>query len=726
MAGKAVNYIKQHPVLMVLLLGAIVRIIFLLTYSGTLEWQNLTIDSMYHHRWAQSIASGNLIGTEAYFHAPLYIYILGLLYAVFGVSLTVARIFGILIGLVSVYLTYAIGKRLFSEKAGIIAGVIHALYPIGIYFESELLVDALFTMLMQLSVFLIIIAVDKLRLRFFALTGIAIGLAAMTRPVILALVPLFLIYALVKTKPRHAAITAAVTILLVMVVVIMPVTLRNLLVADDLVLISSSGGINFYIGNNASSSGLSATMPPPLGAGWEIRDVHHMAENETGRRMTSSEVSDYWYEKGWQWIKENKVEFFKLYIKKLYFFINNAEVPNNRDLGAFIESNVVLKMMPLRFGFLLALAAAGIFLRLRGREISAAELFCLGLIVLYMLVLSMFFVNARFRLPVLPYFFILASAGLIGIVAKLRERKNMGTVVPAIVIGLAAGAFSFTNLYHIAGESRLVNLFNKGNYYLSINNTAEARRYYSMVLEEEPAFLAANMNKGVTYLREKNYDSARYYFRRELMYDPYNAMAYSNLAAAAYGTGNYDTALMYCDSALAIKPYLLDAYLIKLRLAALSEDRAMLARTVDQALENLKEPSLIYLDAGLLYSKLGVHDKAREYLEGVLEMSFWPVETDGSALRHTAGKQTQNMDEIKAKAAGELSFIEYKSGNSRGAIEYAERAIEFDPAMAEGYICLINGYLLAGDRSRAKDILQLARERHLQHPYLSKLAERLR
>ena len=121
---------------LVLLVATAVRVVYLMSYSNLPDWSFLTVDNYYHHNLAQSIAAGNILGDTTYFRAPFYVYVLGFLYSLFGSSLWVARIFGVVIGLASVTATGILGRRLYSRGVGIWAAAIHGLYPIAIFFAA--------------------------------------------------------------------------------------------------------------------------------------------------------------------------------------------------------------------------------------------------------------------------------------------------------------------------------------------------------------------------------------------------------------------------------------------------------------------------------------------------------------------------------------------------------------------------------------------------------------
>ena len=254
--------VRDYPAAFILLLGLVMRSLFLIFYYSSPDWSQLLVDSLFHQRWAEAIAAGDVWGKDPFFRAPFYIYLLGLLYSIFGHSILVARIFGALCGLTAVYFTYGIALKVFSKRTAVAAGILHAMYPIAIYFESEILVEGLFTVFLEASIFVFLISLERKNGRFYFLSGLLLGFAAITRPLALALAPVFLIYAIWRGAIIRKGTSGAILFFVALFLPIIPVTLRNVIVGDDLVLISSSGGINFYIGNNATADGYSASMPP--------------------------------------------------------------------------------------------------------------------------------------------------------------------------------------------------------------------------------------------------------------------------------------------------------------------------------------------------------------------------------------------------------------------------------------------------------------------------------
>ena len=320
MISSAINRLKSNrSLLIVLLIALAVRIIYLCYYRSLPDWELLTVDNYYHHHWAQSIADGNLFGDTTYFRAPFYIYCLSFLYFVFGISLWVGRIFGVIIGLGSILFTYLIAKKIFNHRLALVAALIHSLYPVAIYFEFELLLDPLFMLLLQISVYNFLLWLDSDKHHYSIWTGIFLGLASITRPTALIILPVIVLIIFYKKRKKPGLYLQYGFFFIPVIIIIGSMTLRNVIVAGDPVLIASQGGINFYIGNNEEADGLSAAMPEPMGHNWQIAEITHQAENKTGKHLKPGEVSSYWLSKGLNWILERPGDFASLYLKKLYY-----------------------------------------------------------------------------------------------------------------------------------------------------------------------------------------------------------------------------------------------------------------------------------------------------------------------------------------------------------------------------------------------------------------------
>jgi tetratricopeptide (TPR) repeat protein len=716
---------RNNPLLLILLVGGLIRITYLWDYLSSPEWNQLLVDSLFHDRWAMSIAGGDVMGSTAYFRAPLYIYLLAGIYALFGHSLLLARIFGHLTGLLAVYLTYRITARLFSKGPALIAALIHSLYPIAIFFESELLVDSLFTMLVELSVLLFLVALEDNKPRWYPPAGMAIGLAAITRPVILAMVPLFMAW-IIKSRKKNSRWRADMVIIAIFIILpILPVTIRNFLVADDLVLVSSSGGVNFYIGNNAQADGLSASMPPPLGNSWQISDIRYIAEKETGVSLRPSGISQYWYRKGLDWIISDKVGFAKLFVKKLYFALNTYEISNNRNLDLFFNDFLLLKALPFNFGIVFSIAVVSLMLLIRRRKLTSSVFFVLLFIIGYVIVICAFFINARFRLPIVPFLISISSYGIYDIAFSLGRRRLTLYYIPAIAVGLAAYAFSDSNFYHIRQQNMPQGLYNKANYLFYTGKYQDAISLYQQVLKSDPSYPEANLNLGAVYFKLGEGDSAEYYFNKELASFPENAKAYTNLASLDYSRGEYTKALKSARKAVELKPYFVDANLITLRIMAGLNDETGVDSLLGRDGYSVANNPRFNLEAGLIFSRWQIYDRSLKYLKAALNAGNPPVETDDTFFSYEPTEPT-SLNYIKSQAAYQMGYIYGIMGKIDSSIIMSSRAIELDSNLVEAYVNLANAYALMGERTKALSVLTDAARIFPHDPLIKRLLDKIK
>lgn len=697
---------KALPVAALLLFALALRVIYLVLYASIPEWFVLTVDNYYHHHWAQVIASGDIIGGTTYFRAPLYAWVLGVLYAIAGDSLWVGRILGLLIGVASVGMTYAIGKRLGGQTVGIIAGLLHALFPMNLYFEQELLVDPLFTLLLEISLYYLIAWWQDGRLAQLGMAGLMLGLSAVTRPTSLIFIPVIVVAILTRKRPMR--IREAFVFFIACIIIILPVTIRNLAVAGDPVLISSQGGINLYIGNNPEADGLSAVLPEPYGHNWRLADVVHIAEDEAGHPLKPGQVSSYWTGRAVTWMLENPGDFLRLYVDKLLWQVSNQMVSNNRDLGIFFSRLSLLDLNPLTFGLILipAVLAGVLFWR------SKPELRLILLLVIgYILVSSLFFFTSRFQLPLLPYYFILAAMGITAVLdAKTFSLQRL--IIPALA-ALTAGLLSFLPLVSRPTAAPVQAALARGNYYFAHQDYSTARRFYDLALAADPNFPEVNLSLGAIYFKMGNADSARYYFKREIREHPLRSKGYSNMASLYLVSDQVDTAFALANEAVRLRPYDLLARTLQIRTAgrlrSVPDDSLLMIVTASVAATD----SNVYLlnDAAAILIARSLPAAAESILRTAVESRPPPVEMDDEAWEPEYNNSPWRWRRAKAQSYYQLGYLAGVSGRVGVALNYTEEAIARDSSLVQAWLNLINGYRSVGQTQKSDSVLQLAIDR---------------
>jgi 4-amino-4-deoxy-L-arabinose transferase-like glycosyltransferase len=713
---------KIDPILLAILLaGLAIRVGYLIYYRSLPTWDQLTVDNYYHLHWAQVIASGNWLGDTTFFRAPLYVYLLGGLYRLLGDSLWVGRLFGLVIGAASLTMTFLIARRIFTRRTALVAVSLQALCPIMIYFEGELLLDALFTLLVQIVLYRTILWLERPTPHRMFWVGIALGVAAITRPtalvIVIALLP-FLV-GMVKGWPSRFKNLAALA--LGAALLIGPVFVRNMIVAGDPVMIASQGGINFYIGNNPSADGLSATLPEPLGFNWRMSDVTSIAEKETGKSLKPGEVSAYWSHQAWRWIAEHPVSAATLYLKKFYFSFADKEISNNRNLSEFFASVPLLRFNPLTFAPLLGLALIGLVLTIRSNRSSLL----LGLSVLVLSAAnSVFFVNSRFRLPVIPILIILGALALAVIAESIRRREWQKAVLP-LGVSLVIALLCHLDFVSLPRGTAAQELNSRTLYFYSLNDLPRALACGRDAATQDATFPEVNLNLGNIWLRAGHSDSAEYYYRREIAAHPDRAKGYTNLASLEHLNRADDSAQTLINRALELQPAdpIVNALAIRISSARrdIPVDSLKLVLT-EGAARSHNDPRVL-TEAGSALVQRDMLSEAEPLLLRAISAHPPAVETDDAAFDREFVNSRNRFEQRKGTAYYLLGFIAGRAGQYDDAVRYSREAIQRDSLLPQAYVNLVSGFLSQGHVAAADSTLTLALTRFPDDPNLTRLAQ---
>src|SRR6266566_2998336 len=112
-------------------------------------------DARGYDEWAQRIAGGDWIGRDVFYQAPLYPYFLASIYWIAGRSPALVRIAQALIGSCSCVLIALAARRLFPARAGLLAGLMLAVYAPAIFFDGLLQKSVLDVFFLCLALLLI-------------------------------------------------------------------------------------------------------------------------------------------------------------------------------------------------------------------------------------------------------------------------------------------------------------------------------------------------------------------------------------------------------------------------------------------------------------------------------------------------------------------------------------------------------------------------------------------
>ncbi|MFH1313411.1 MAG: tetratricopeptide repeat protein [Candidatus Eisenbacteria bacterium] len=695
------------------------RIIYLSHLRGLPFFDHPIMDASYHDTWAREIAGGSLSRGEPFYRAPLYSYLLALIYSISGGSYLLPRIIQFALGGLTAVITFSLTRRLMGLTAGAVAGLLCAVYPVLIYFDGELLTETLFIFLTMLGILLIDTARSKQKLLLWLSGGLALGLSLITRPTIALFLPLAVAGSLVVSRRR---IAAALLLIAGIAIPVLPVAIHNYAVSGEFIPVVWQGGINLYLGNNPAADGWSATSPEIRKDWWGgYRDMIAIPRSEMQEEPTFNQVSAYWSDKAFEYMRRHPADWSRLMLKKSALFWGSLEFPNNQDYSFMKLNSWVLRNPIVNFGTVAPLAILGVFLLLGARR---RLLFPYAFLLAYFAATVAFFVCSRYRAPALPVLCIFAGGAVASLVDLWKTRR---VVTLSVCLVALAGLALLVNT-NLTGE-RLPDLAQSytqvGKVCVERGDDTAAAEYFSKALEVNPAWGEAYEQLGLLKMKVADKEAAKELLTRATQVQPDMATAFRSLAMLELATGDPEAARRAIAEALRLAPYLEDSHNILgsiqrqegdldgaimsfarelelnpdnwralANLGSAHDENGDLDAAVEaysRAVElNPEDADIAYALAGL-YSKMGEHGLARSVIEGL--GAHVPQDVNLSYNRAVILQRDGHMEEagtiyesILSKvpshegALVNLGVVYARSGQAEQARELWLRALEVNPS----------------------------------------------
>ena len=251
----------------IFLVALVIRLIHVWQIRDAPFFSVLMGDARGYDDWARRIAGGEWIGHDVFYQAPLYPYFLGVLYATLGHSLMAVRICQALVGSSACVVLGLAGRRLFSGRVGLLAGLGLALYAPAIFFDGLIQKSVLDVFFVCLALWIVSGLVNRPEnwSRWLGL-GLAMGALSLTRENALVLIAVIFVWGVVRLWPGRRIVAPIGAFALGLAIVLAPVAIRNYAVGGGFYLTTSQFGPNFYIGNNPAADGTYMPLRPGRGA----------------------------------------------------------------------------------------------------------------------------------------------------------------------------------------------------------------------------------------------------------------------------------------------------------------------------------------------------------------------------------------------------------------------------------------------------------------------------
>ena len=451
---------------------------------------------------------------------------------------------------------------------------------------------------------------EKRKPSSFFISGILLGLVVAARPnVILFLffLPLWFFTALKSKLGIRSSIRRLSLFLVGFLAVMSLITMRNYSIEKSFSPFSVQGGINFYIGNNPEATG---TFMTPHGLSSspieQVKTSIRYAEKELGETLTPSQASRYWLSQGLTFITNNPLHAFSLYMKKCAFLFRKEELPLNIDYSLSRTFLPIFRLPFITFGIIAPFALLG---HKSSHKSKTGLLLMLFFMVSLVLSVTIFFVTARYRMPIVPFLIICSSYALYSLGEMLRAKETKGVTIygTVLIVSFIGINYDFPFFTRPLPAKHYSNL---GMVYSRQGKPDEALAVLKRALSIDPYCFEAHFTLGNVYREQGAFNEAIDCYKKTLQINPDFAEAHNNLGMTYGKKGLLDEAIAEFNRALTINPTLVDAHYN--RGTAYGKQG-----TLEKALSDFKKEFVIHPDnanahfnLGMVYLKKGMQDKA--------------------------------------------------------------------------------------------------------------------
>jgi 4-amino-4-deoxy-L-arabinose transferase-like glycosyltransferase len=223
-----VRWMRAHPDLAAVLLIVLVAFTLRAAFAFRVP-AFVTKDSLEYVEPALSFIDGGQFAL-AQRRTPVYPLVMAGAVGLLGRDLLSITFVQHLLGVCTAAFTFGIGRLTFGRTAGLLAGLLAALSSPLLIYEHYLITESVFTFFLVLSILLLVAGLTSERRAYFAFGGLALGLAALTRPVgqaVLVALPLACLFVFRRWRPSIVACGLAVACFALLVV---PWAIRNQIV----------------------------------------------------------------------------------------------------------------------------------------------------------------------------------------------------------------------------------------------------------------------------------------------------------------------------------------------------------------------------------------------------------------------------------------------------------------------------------------------------------------
>jgi 4-amino-4-deoxy-L-arabinose transferase-like glycosyltransferase len=400
--GSPISWFERRGVALAVLVGLALRVILTTVIH---HWDAApTYDGAIYVGIAKALIETGRLDT---YHFPVGFPLFLAPFLMLGSSAFAAiRAAQLLLGLLTIVLVSRIAATLYGNRAGVIAGLLTAVYPPLIYMTGRIMSETLFITIFMASIYQFLLADRDQSVKRYAFASALFGLASLVRSNMILMIPFVPLWILTQfgTSLRARLVNATVCAI-VMVTILMLPGIYFLGSKGEFIPFATNGGQTFYGANN------------PLADGEWVQVEDHpelLASIPSDVRRSPAAYSKAQQQLGLKWIRENPRAFLNLLPKKFA----NAWIPGLQISMTTSGSKLAAAVLAISYALLLLCAIAGRVLVKPKRR----DGILLSVLVIYTVMSLVFFGGPRYGLLCAPILVVYAAALVTKILGAAEAR----------------------------------------------------------------------------------------------------------------------------------------------------------------------------------------------------------------------------------------------------------------------------------------------------------------
>ncbi len=358
-------------------------------------------------------------GGNTFHQEPLYPYLLALLYKITGNGVYWMLLLQCFIGILSGLLLWKITQKHFGHPVALIAGILYLLCGIILFQEIVLLRTTWTVFFTLVNIWTFDRAIDKRNWQSFFIAGLTIGLGFLMQSTIsLFFIGILIIYGIQERKQLSLLSKNVLAALIGFILIFSPVMIRNGIVGAPLMSSSSVGAITFLAANVYQTNTINNWYPEKEKCA-EIMGRNNgqflpvVIDALKSHPSISSFLSNIWV--------------------KLVSIFMGVEFSSNENYYFYKSQVSILNYTPIKFSVLAAFGLVGIIFTIHQRK----KLWGFYIsILLQVSILLGFYVSGRLRTPLAALLIPFVAYAIVECFTAFKDKKSgLIKIAIALVIG---------------------------------------------------------------------------------------------------------------------------------------------------------------------------------------------------------------------------------------------------------------------------------------------------